>query len=176
MFDVSEYSCIKLQRECRIQLEERSIEITLLFIYAGKSLPDFPEDRLTSRSGTKTADLAGDKLYVVGAYTIYTQSAGFISTWCIRIVLRGTLKPRRVNAESRSPSSSIAYTRPYKREMTGYYEANCALALFPFANSRFHIRQDIFIFLLLYQSATKFHRLVFPWLVRATILLVILLT
>lgn len=111
-------------------MEERLIEITLLFIYAGKSLPGFPEDRLTSRSGTKTVDLAGDKLHVVGAYTIYTQSAGFISTWCIRIVLRGTLKPRRVNAESRSPSSSIAYTRPYKREMTGYYEANCALAQF----------------------------------------------
>jgi len=114
-----------------MQLEERLIEITLLFIYAGKSLPGFPQDRLTSRSSTKTADLAGDKLYVVGAYTIYTQSAGYsISTWCIRIVLRGTLKPRRVNAESRSPSSSIAYTRPYKREMTGYYEANCTLALF----------------------------------------------
>lgn len=54
--------------------------------------------------------------YIVGVYTIYTQSAGFISTSCIRIVLRGTLKPRRVNAESRSPSSSIAYTRPYKRK------------------------------------------------------------
>jgi len=155
-----------------MQLEERLIEITLLFIYAGKSLPGFPEDRLTSRSSTKTADLAGDKLYVVGAYTIYTQSAGYsIPTWCIRIVLRGTLKPRRVNAESRSPSSSIAYTRPYKREMTGYYEANCALALFPFANSRFHVRQDIFVFLFLYQS--EVHRLVFPWLTCASILLVI---
>lgn len=156
-----------------MQPEEPLIEITLLFIYAGKSLPGFPEDRLTSRSGTKTADLAGDKLHVVGAYTIYTQSAGFISTWCIRIVLRGTLKPRRVNAESRSPSSSIAYTRPYKREMTGYCEVNCALALFPFANSRFHVRQDVFVFLLLYQSATKFHSIVFPWFIRASILLVI---
>lgn len=54
-------------------MEERLIEITLLFIYAGKSLPGFPEDRLTSRSGTKTVDLAGDKLHVVGAYTIYTH-------------------------------------------------------------------------------------------------------
>lgn len=159
-----------------MQLEERLIEITLLFIYAGKSLLGFPEDRLTSRSGTKTADLAGDKLHVVGAYTIYTQSAGFISTWCIRIVLRGTLKPRRVNAESRSPSSSIAYTRPYKREMTGYYEANCVLALFPLRKFRFHVRQDIFVFLFLYQSATKFHRLVFPWLIRVSILLVIFST
>lgn len=131
LLDVFKYSCTKWQREYRMQLEERLIENTLLFIYARKSLPGFPEDRLTSRSGTKTADLAGDKLHIVGTYTIYTQSAGFISTWCIRIVLRGTLKLRRVNAESRSPSSSIAYTRPYKRKMTGYYEANCALAFFP---------------------------------------------
>jgi len=71
-----------------------------------------------------------------------TQSAEFISTSCIRIVLRGTLKPSRVNAESRSRSSSIAYTRPYKREMTGYRVRQTAFSLRKFP---FRVREDIFV-------------------------------
>jgi len=63
------------------------IKNALFFIYTGKSLLGFPEDRLTSHSGTKTADLARDKLRVVEACYIHTRSAGFISTSCIRIVL-----------------------------------------------------------------------------------------
>lgn len=51
-FDITEVN----SREYKVGWKKkRLIEIAWLFIYAGKSLLDLPEDRLTFRGGTKTA-------------------------------------------------------------------------------------------------------------------------